>query len=67
VTVGIKLRIVSRVGKEVIKSAPANFSFEAETPQLLLPRSLMSLVYGLHHQMQSLLRLVQLVVLQETT
>jgi hypothetical protein len=67
VVTGIKLRIVSRVGKEVNTSALVNSDFEAETPQLLLLRSLMSLVYGLRHQMQSLLRLVQLVALQETT
>jgi len=67
VVTGIKLRIVSRVGKEVNTSALVNSDFEAETTQLLLLRSLMSLVYGLRHQMQSLLRLVQLVALQETT
>jgi hypothetical protein len=40
----IKLRIVSRVGKEVNTSALVNSDFEAETPQLLLLRLLMSLV-----------------------
>jgi hypothetical protein len=40
VVVRIRLRIVSRVGKEVITSALVNSGFEAETPQLLLPRSL---------------------------
>ena len=38
--VRIRLRIVSRVGKEVTTSALVNSGFEAETPQLLLPRSL---------------------------
>ena len=40
----IKLRIASRVGKEVNTSALVNSDFEAETPQLLLLRLLMSLV-----------------------
>jgi hypothetical protein len=40
VVVRIRLRIVSKVGKEVITSALVNSGFEAETPQLLLPRSL---------------------------
>jgi hypothetical protein len=38
--VRVKLKIVSRSGKEVITSALANSGFEAETPQLLIPRSL---------------------------
>jgi hypothetical protein len=40
VGVRVKLKIVSRSGKEVITSALANSGFEAETPQLLIPRSL---------------------------
>lgn len=43
--VRIKLRIVSRVGKEITTSALVNSGFEGlKTPQLLLPRSL---AYGL--------------------
>jgi hypothetical protein len=38
--VRVKLKIVSRSGKEVTTSALANSGFEAETPQLLIPRSL---------------------------
>lgn len=38
--VRVKLKIVSRSSKEVITSALANSGFEAETPQLLIPRSL---------------------------
>uniref|UniRef100_A0A7J2U712 Uncharacterized protein n=1 Tax=Ignisphaera aggregans TaxID=334771 RepID=A0A7J2U712_9CREN len=38
--VRVKLKIVSRSGKEVITSALANSGFEAETSQLLIPRSL---------------------------
>jgi hypothetical protein len=40
VVVRVKLRIISRGGKEVTTSALVNSGFEAETPQLLLPRSL---------------------------
>jgi len=40
VGVRVKLKIVSRSSKEVITSALANSGFEAETPQLLIPRSL---------------------------
>jgi len=40
VVVRIRLRIISRVGKEVITSALVNSGFKAETPQLLIPRSL---------------------------
>lgn len=38
--VRVKLRIRSRHGKEVVSSALVNSGFEAETPQLLLPRRL---------------------------
>jgi hypothetical protein len=40
VVVRVKLRIVSKSGKEFTTSALVNSGFEAETPQLLLPRSL---------------------------
>jgi hypothetical protein len=40
VAVRVKLRITSVSGKEVITSALVNSGFEAETPQLLIPRSL---------------------------
>lgn len=38
--VRIKLRIRSKGGREVLSSALVNSGFEAETPQLLIPRSL---------------------------
>jgi len=39
----VKLRIKSKVsGKEVVTSALVNSGFEAETPQLLIPRALAS-------------------------
>jgi hypothetical protein len=40
VVVRVRLRISSRGGKEVITSALVNSGFEAETPQVLIPRSL---------------------------
>jgi len=40
VVVRIKLKIVGRNGKEIVTSALVNSGFEAETPQLLIPRSL---------------------------
>lgn len=40
--VRVKLKIVSRSGAGVVTSALVNSGFEAETPQLLLPRSLAS-------------------------
>lgn len=38
--VRVKLRIISKSGKEVVTSALVNSGFEAETPQLLIPKSL---------------------------
>ncbi len=38
--VRVKLRITSVSGKEAITSALVNSGFEAETPQLLIPKSL---------------------------
>lgn len=38
--VRVKLRVVSKTGVEVTTSALVNSGFEAETPQLLIPRSL---------------------------
>ncbi len=40
--VRVKLRIISRQGGEVLTSALVNSGFEAETPQLLIPRTLAS-------------------------
>lgn len=36
----VKLKIVSKLGGEALTSALVNSGFEAETPQLLIPRSL---------------------------
>lgn len=40
--VRVKLRIVSKSNGEIVTSALVNSGFEAETPQLLLPKSLAS-------------------------
>lgn len=42
--VRVKLRIVSKSGAEAVTSALVNSGFEAETPQLLIPRSLASML-----------------------
>lgn len=42
--VRVKLRINSRYGGEALTTALVNSGFEAETPQLLLPRSLASIL-----------------------
>lgn len=42
--VRVKLRIVSRSGAEAVTSALVNSGFEAETPQLLIPRTLASIL-----------------------
>ncbi|MEM0505158.1 MAG: hypothetical protein QXN19_05020 [Sulfolobales archaeon] len=40
--VRVRLRVVSKSNVEVVVSALVNSGFEAETPQLLVPRSLAS-------------------------